>query len=435
MRCLLSWKVGVFVFFCLVGTSAGLAKELTTEESRTKAAAEFPDLSNPSSVFAKAYAAEEAQLRTSQAGFFSDNNWPLMLAYRVAMKLGVRSASPAESTASQQANAATPPLDTSASEDEVTAAQGISPFILTIKTDQGSGSGFVLRRGDKFYLVTNRHVIEGGSNIRAASIDKEFPLPSLLYVSRTRDIVMAEIDSFTEGLVAEDDFSRVRIGDATISLGNSSGAGVARLTKGKLLGMGNDLIETDAAYVKGNSGSPIVHLKSGKVLGVVTYVRRSPNDRLVADSDLKDLRHFAYRIDNIGSSDLMAVSKEDFSSSNDAVEAVNARNGKIGAAMAEAQRLPPPFSSAVFRQLGLDFTRGAKFLGMEDIPTDSTIDCMVFYQKTRLCEALEQRLQMIDSLELGKHDRSIYIRTSGSGAMKQVDMRDNVQRALDRARR
>lgn len=411
------------------------------DESREKATAEFPDLSNANSLFAKAYAAEEAELRGTQPDFFANSNWPLMLAYRVATKLGIGAASGPVEVPAVKTGPPLAPDRTSPAEDEAIAAQKVSPFILTLKGDQGSGSGFVLKRGEKFYLVTNAHVVEGNKNVKVASINKEFPLPSRILVSKTRDIVLAELSGFTEGLEAETDFSQVRIGDPTIALGNSSGAGVSRLIKGKLLGVGNDLIETDAAYVHGNSGGPIVHLGSGKVLGVVTYVEQSPKDRLVAESDLKDLRHFAHRIDNVSEASLLEVETIDLSTFSDAIRHIAERNAAIAAAIQESVKSGSerPLSSQVFALLNIDFIRGAKFLGWDDIPQREQISQMMPYHRFQLAKLLKERLRaIIDVLKLGEHDRKVFVTRSGgdgslnnaSQAKTHIDIKQNIESAM-----
>ena len=76
------------------------------------------------------------------------------------------------------------------------------------------------------------------------------------------------------------------IDDDVVVLGNAEGGGVINTIKGKIVGVGPNLVEVDAAFVPGNSGSPIIHLKTGKVIGVATYLiiaqirRRHPGARM-----------------------------------------------------------------------------------------------------------------------------------------------------------
>ena len=48
--------------------------------------------------------------------------------------------------------------------------------------------------------------------------------------------------------------------------------------EGTLLAVGPKLIETDCNFYKGNSGSPMIHKESGKVIGVVSYIMTIDDD-------------------------------------------------------------------------------------------------------------------------------------------------------------
>jgi hypothetical protein len=87
----------------------------------------------------------------------------------------------------------------------------------------------------------------------------------------------------------------VRIGDAVVVPGNSGGGGVATLIKGVVQGIGPDRIEVSAPFIPGNSGSPIIHVKTGKVIGIATYFTVRNEDP--TKSRAPAVRHFGYRID------------------------------------------------------------------------------------------------------------------------------------------
>ena len=90
------------------------------------------------------------------------------------------------------------------------------------------------------------------------------------------------------------------IGDSVVVLGNAEGGGVVNTIIGKIVGIGPNLVEIDAPFVPGNSGSPIVHLKSGKVIGVATYLVTNQYD-LSTNQHLKKpvVRRFGYRVDSV----------------------------------------------------------------------------------------------------------------------------------------
>jgi hypothetical protein len=87
-----------------------------------------------------------------------------------------------------------------------------------------------------------------------------------------------------------------------VVLGNAEGQGVINTITGKIVGIGPDRIEIDAPIVHGNSGSPIIHLKSGKVIGVATYLWIKNYDTTTNEKMAKPVvRRFGYRIDNVKS--------------------------------------------------------------------------------------------------------------------------------------
>jgi hypothetical protein len=65
-----------------------------------------------------------------------------------------------------------------------------------------------------------------------------------------------------------------------------------------LLGIGPDRIEVSAEFVPGNSGSPIIHVKSGKVIGIATYLITRQFAEL-ADRRESRVRRFGYRLDSV----------------------------------------------------------------------------------------------------------------------------------------
>jgi len=84
---------------------------------------------------------------------------------------------------------------------------------------------------------------------------------------------------------------------------------VATQTTGNIKGVGPSLIEVDANFQPGNSGSPIMNLRTNEVIGVATYsaTRRveveEPSARANAGaapkSDTVEKRWFGYRLDSV----------------------------------------------------------------------------------------------------------------------------------------
>jgi hypothetical protein len=102
--------------------------------------------------------------------------------------------------------------------------------------------------------------------------------------------------------------TKAKAGDAVTIPGKSLGDDVITQTHGKLLAIGGNKIETDCPIYAGNSGSPIIHRETGKVVGVLTYVNvvdLDPADKVSfrsKKSALKsEMRYIGYRADTVSS--------------------------------------------------------------------------------------------------------------------------------------
>jgi len=89
----------------------------------------------------------------------------------------------------------------------------------------------------------------------------------------------------------------ISIGDEVIVLGNSDGLGTVTELRGRVTGIGPTQIEIDAEFVNGNSGSPIIHALSGKVIGVATFAIIPNLTALNTGTEMANIRRFGVRID------------------------------------------------------------------------------------------------------------------------------------------
>lgn len=168
-----------------------------------------------------------------------------------------------------------------------------------ISTPRGSGSGFVVVMDQKKYLVTNEHVLRGGSPVSARLLTGQELRFAGLEVADTLDLVRLEITgSFPDAL--EIRTAPFTIGTPIGVFGNSDGQGVTTSVAGRILGLGPDRIEIDAPFVQGNSGSPIMD-DSGQVLGVATYavLQADPQNWLKAGTRFNQVRRMGLRLTNI----------------------------------------------------------------------------------------------------------------------------------------
>jgi len=154
-------------------------------------------------------------------------------------------------------------------------------FFGTVYTS-GSGSGVIFRQDG--YILTNNHVVEDAVSVRVALLDgREFDA-EIVGTDRSTDLAVIKIDE--EGLptVPLGDASKLRVGEWVVAIGNALGlTGAPTVTLGVVSAVGReldtgnatlyDLIQTDAAINRGNSGGPLINLQ-GEVIGINTAVLR-----------------------------------------------------------------------------------------------------------------------------------------------------------------
>jgi serine protease Do len=139
------------------------------------------------------------------------------------------------------------------------------------------GSGFFI--SEDGYLVTNNHVVEGGSSFTVVTDDGKELDAKLIGTDQRTDLAVLKVDGdgkFTYVDFADD--SKVRVGDWVVAVGNPFGlggtvtAGIVS-ARGRDIGAGpyDDFIQIDAAVNRGNSGGPAFNL-SGQVVGINTAI-------------------------------------------------------------------------------------------------------------------------------------------------------------------
>jgi V8-like Glu-specific endopeptidase len=181
--------------------------------------------------------------------------------------------------------------------------------IVLIKGDNAEGTGFLIKSADGPTIVTNIHVISNNPNLRITT-NAGTPIEALSLKGATdRDLVMIAVKdaSFSYLELATDISGSVQVGDDLITPGDSEGGQVMLNTAGKVVGIGPDRIEFSNPIYHGNSGGPVFHVKSGKVIGVVTEaIKVDTSDSLdktsFADrsSAIKSsMRYFGFRIDDV----------------------------------------------------------------------------------------------------------------------------------------
>lgn len=176
-----------------------------------------------------------------------------------------------------------------------TSFEEVKDKLVVIVCGDKAGSGFVVRDGGRPYLFTNAHVVRKGAVI-AHRLDG-----TRLRLGPRDDAVGRDMVRFAlvdESVPAFDLAAGVPdIGDPVVVLGNSDGRGVVTEIRGKVIGVGPREIEVDAAFVIGNSGSPVLD-RHGRVIGIATYLRdcRNDEDWSKLDTRFNGIRRFALRL-------------------------------------------------------------------------------------------------------------------------------------------
>ncbi len=147
-----------------------------------------------------------------------------------------------------------------------------------------AGSGYIVRLGGSYYVVTNRHVVKDAAlqqiSIRLA--DGREIHPQKVWSDSDTDIAVMAVDA--PGLVAArlGDSDQIEIGDFVLAVGSPFGLshsitfGIVSATGRRDLELGEnvkfqDFIQTDAAINPGNSGGPLINLR-GEVVGMNTAI-------------------------------------------------------------------------------------------------------------------------------------------------------------------
>ena len=151
-------------------------------------------------------------------------------------------------------------------------------------TGEATGSGFVIDQLG--HVLTNYHVIEGSLQVSLLVSGGQVFGATLVGTAPAFDIALLRIDA-DEGTVAQlsplplGDSGGVEVGQKVLAIGNPLGfhntlttgvvSGLARDLPGAPVGLGDALIQTDAAINPGNSGGPLLD-STGKVIGINAVV-------------------------------------------------------------------------------------------------------------------------------------------------------------------
>ncbi|MDB4766574.1 trypsin-like peptidase domain-containing protein, partial [bacterium] len=175
-------------------------------------------------------------------------------------------------------------IDAKKRESEPLSRSGKSKKDLRPVIIEEAGSGVIIERNRRQFVLTNYHVIEDSqlNDIRLEADGQVF-YPINVMHDRHTDIAVLEIDEY--GLIAArmGDSRNVEVGDFAVAVGSPFGLshsvsygiisalGRHNLKLGPQGGKYQNFIQTDAAINPGNSGGPLINLR-GEVIGINTAI-------------------------------------------------------------------------------------------------------------------------------------------------------------------
>jgi hypothetical protein len=183
--------------------------------------------------------------------------------------------------------------------------------IIIIKGKDGCGTGFVADFKGKKVIITNTHVIKNNKNFKFYTRSGREVKIKNLFFAKDRDISMLETeDKFITPLQICTKVGELKTSTEVVVYGNSLGESVITEVKGKLQGTGPTEIESDAKFVEGNSGSPIIDTSNGLVIGVAT--RATCRYSWTTHNTKFQVRRFGTRIDNITWNNLQEYNRKKY---------------------------------------------------------------------------------------------------------------------------
>jgi serine protease Do len=156
-------------------------------------------------------------------------------------------------------------------------ARTTSPFF-GAQESQATGTGFLVASDGT--IVTNNHVIRGGSNIEVTLSDGTKKPARVLGTDPTHDLAVLKIAGSGFPTVKLGRSSDLQVGDSVVAIGHALALpGGPTVTTGVVSALDRqiselgipDAIQTDAAINFGNSGGPLVN-GNGDVVGINTAI-------------------------------------------------------------------------------------------------------------------------------------------------------------------
>jgi S1-C subfamily serine protease len=149
--------------------------------------------------------------------------------------------------------------------------------------ETGVGSGVIYNPNG--WILTNRHVVEGGNALSVELKDGRVFAGEVYGIDTLTDLAIVKIDGTDLPTASLGDSESLKVGQLVIAIGSPLGTYSNTVTSGIVSAKGrsiaaegstvplNNLIQTDAAINPGNSGGPLLDA-AGNVMGINTAIAR-----------------------------------------------------------------------------------------------------------------------------------------------------------------
>jgi hypothetical protein len=147
-----------------------------------------------------------------------------------------------------------------------------TPAIVSIRSETGMGTGFVVRKDG--WIATNLHVIAGARELVVTTHDKrEMAVIEVLAVDEARDLAIVRVDAAELGVLVLGDSDAVHAGDAVVAIGHPLGledtVSNGLVSAVRVLDPALTVLQISAPIAPGSSGGPLFSDR-GEVIGVAT---------------------------------------------------------------------------------------------------------------------------------------------------------------------
>jgi S1-C subfamily serine protease len=164
-------------------------------------------------------------------------------------------------------------LKASAGEDFSGIIEEVIKSVVTIRTDVGQGTGFIIT--DDGYIITNYHVMKDAKSAGIFTYDSQMHQVNFIGYNVEYDLALLKISGNFDSLTLADS-EDIQLGEKVIAIGNPLGLQFS-VSEGIISNINQEgptgikaYLQTDAALNPGNSGGPLIN-KQGKVVGINNF--------------------------------------------------------------------------------------------------------------------------------------------------------------------